>query len=320
MTSSLRTTLVVAILGTLVAVAAALAVTIGLADSSALIIQEVRLPRVVMALLLGAALAVAGAVMQGSLQNPLADPSIVGISAAAAVGAVVGFAVTGSSPWSGTLAAIVTAGLAVVVILVASGAYGRIQTVTVLLAGIAVGAFAGALLAVLVTALDSPGMRSLSFWLTGSLALTTWSGVVPVAMFSIAGIWIALFISRSLDVMSLGDKAASMVGTQVARTRALSMVSVVLLLGPAVAITGVVAFVGLVIPHAVRLILGPSHRALVVSSALAGALLILVADTFARTLANPVELPLGAITAALGAPVFFGLLLTSRRPQSGWGG
>lgn len=319
MTSTPRTILVIATLVVLVAGAAALALTVGAAESTSVIMQEIRLPRVLMALLLGAGLSVAGAVMQGSLQNPLADPSIVGISAAAAVGAVIGFAVLGSSPWAGAVVAMVTAAMAVAVILLAGRAYGRIQTVTVLLAGIAVGAFAGALLAVFVTSFESPGMRSLSFWLTGSLALSTWSGLVPVAIFSVVGIFIALVISRSLDVLSLGDRAAGMVGTRVTRTRVLSMVSVVLFLGPAVAITGIVAFVGLVVPHALRLILGPSHRTLVVSSALAGALLLLVADTAARTLANPIELPLGAITAAIGAPVFFALLLTTRRVQGGWG-
>lgn len=319
MKSASRPLVVMAILALLVAGSSALALSLGVAESTAAIVQEIRLPRVVMAVMLGASLAVAGAVMQGSLQNPLADPSIIGVSAAAAVGAVLGLALTGNSPWWGSLAAIFTAAVAVAVILFTGRTYGRMQTVTVLLAGIAVGAFAGALLAVIVTALDNPGMRSLSFWLTGSLALSTWSGVWPVAIFAMVGLVIAFAIARTLDVMSLGDRAASMAGAHTSRTRVWAMASVVLLLGPTVAITGVVAFVGLIVPHALRLILGPAHRVLVVASALAGALLIVIADTAARTLVSPVELPLGAITAAIGAPVFLALLLRTRRAQGGWG-
>ncbi|MFM1917086.1 MAG: hypothetical protein RJB01_601 [Actinomycetota bacterium] len=319
MTVTPRSVVVPIVLAIVLIVISGAALFVGAADSSQAVIMDVRLPRVIVGITLGAALAVAGAVMQGSLQNPLADPSIIGVSASAAVGAVIGLAVGGSSPWLAALAAIVTAGVAAGVILLAGGGNGRIQTVTVLLAGIAVGAFAGAVLAVLVTALGNPGMRSLTFWLTGSLALSTWGNVWPLVLATLLGIVLAVMIARSLDVLSLGDRAAASAGVAVTRVRTTAMIVVVLLIGPAVAITGVIAFVGLVVPHALRLVIGPSHRLLIPASALAGAALIVLADTAARTIANPVELPLGAITAAVGAPIFFVLLLTTRRQQGGWG-
>jgi len=310
---------VIAVLAIVVAAFAGVALVMGVADTTSIVIQEIRLPRVAMAIVLGASLAVAGAVMQGSLQNPLADPSIIGVSASAALGAVLGLALGAQSLWLAAVGAVVTAAGAVTIILVAGRSHGRIQTVTVLLAGVAVGAFASALLAFAVTTFDSPGMRSLTFWLTGSLALSTWSSLWPVAIGAFVGIALAVSIAESLDVLSIGDRAAQSVGADVSRVRATAMVSVVLLIGPAVAVTGVIAFVGLVIPHALRPVIGPAHRTLIPASALAGAALILLSDTAARTIANPVELPLGAVTAVIGAPVFFALLLRTRRAQGGWG-
>jgi iron complex transport system permease protein len=296
------------------------ALFIGAADTSAQIVAEIRLPRIALAIIVGLGLAVAGVMMQGVFQNPLADPAIIGVSTSAALGTTIAIALGAAfNTLLAALAACVGAAIALIVIIRTARGGGRTQTVMLLLAGIAVAAFAGALLTVLVSVNDTASMRSLTFWLTGSFALATWSGVWTVIVFTLFGLVAASLVGKSMDVLSLGDRAAGAAGIPVDRVRAVTMVAITLLIAPGVALVGVIAFVGLVIPHAMRLIIGPKHTPLIITSALAGALLILVADTIARTAVAPVEIPIGAITAALGAPVFFVLLRKTRQAQGGWG-
>lgn len=299
--------------------AVAIALRVGIAEPTAEIVWSIRAPRVVMALLVGSGLAVAGALMQGSLGNPLADPGLVGVSAGAALGAMAAVAVGASFNTVLTAAiACVGAAIATAVVVSVSMRDRRPEVVTLLLAGVAVTAFAIAAIAVVSALSTSAATRSITFWSSGSLALSTWDGVVSVAPFVAVGVILAATVAAPLDVMSLGDRSALATGVDVTRVRYRSLAAVILLVAAGVAVVGVIAFVGLLVPHAVRMVVGPRHGPLLVLSALGGALLILVADTVARVAANPVEIPIGAITAVLGAPVFFLLIRRTRARQGGW--
>lgn len=302
-----------------VAAVAAVALTLGAADSSTEIVLSIRAPRVAMAVLVGSGLALAGALMQGGLANPLADPALVGVSAGAALGAVTAASVGiafGTLPAG--VAATIGAAVAVLIVVAASLHDSRPEVVTLLLAGVAVAAFAAALLAVIVSLSPSAAVRSITFWSSGSLALSTWSGVLSVAPFVVVGAVLAASVARPLDVLSLGDRGAAAAGVDVRAVRYRALAAVVLLVGAGVGAVGVIAFVGLMIPHAVRAVIGPRHAPVLLLSALAGSLLVLTADTLARLVANPVEIPIGAITAVLGAPAFFVLLRRTRARQGGW--
>jgi iron complex transport system permease protein len=307
------------VLALLVAGASVLALRMGVAASTSEIVWNIRAPRVAMALLVGGGLGLAGALMQGSLGNPLADPGLVGVSAGAALGAVGAVAVGASfNTLLTSLIACAGAGIATAVVVAVSLRERRPEVVTLLLAGVAVTAFAIAAVAVVASLSTSAAVRSITFWSTGSLSLSNWSGVVAVAPFVVIGIIVAATTSSSLDVMALGDRAAIASGIDVTAVRYRALVAVVLLVAAGVAVVGVIAFVGLLVPHAVRMLAGPRHGPLMLLSALAGALLILVADTLARVAANPIEIPIGAITALIGAPVFFVLIRRTRARQGGW--
>lgn len=314
-----RWLLVAALLCLALVVAVIVALRTGVAASTNEIIWNIRAPRVVMALLVGGGLGLAGVLMQGSLGNPLADPGLVGVSAGAALGAVIAVSIGASFNTVLTAAiACIGAGLATAIIVAVSMRDRRPEVVTLLLAGVAVTAFAIAALALMASMSTNAAVRSITFWSSGSLSLSTWSGVMSVAPFVVIGIVLAGTVARPLDVMSLGDRAAMATGVNVARVRYISLIAVVLLVGAGVAVVGVIAFVGLLVPHAVRMMAGPRHAPLLVLSALAGALLILLADTLARVAANPLEIPIGAITAVIGAPVFFILIRRTRAKQGGW--
>lgn len=298
---------------------AGVALALGAAETSSEIVLNIRGPRVVMAVTIGIGLAVAGALLQGSLANPLADPALVGISSAAALGAVVAASVGiafGTLPAG--LAATVGAAAGTAVVVLFARHDGRPEVVTLLLAGVAVAAFAGAVLAVIVSLSPSAAVRSLSFWSGGSLALSTWTAVLSVLPFVVAGLILAATVVRPLDVLALGDRGALAAGVDVSAVRYRALAAVVLLVGAGVGAVGVIAFVGLLVPHAVRAVIGPRHGPLIIISGLAGAVLILAADTLARLVANPVEIPLGAVIAVVGAPAFFVLLRRTRARQGGW--
>jgi iron complex transport system permease protein len=280
----------------------------------------IRFPRIVMAMAVGAALAVAGAVMQAVFGNPLAEPGVVGVSAGAAFGAAIAI-VTGLlalGEW--TIAVLAFAGGLGATLLVygVSRAGGRTEVVTLLLTGIAVNAFGGAGLAFLLFMAGSASREQIVFWQLGSLSGSLWRESLLVLVVAAIGTVVAILLGRRYDILSLGERNARHLGINVERLRFWSIVLVALLTGAAVAFVGIISFVGLVVPHLMRMLLGPSHRALLVSSAFGGALLIVVADLLARTLIGGAELPIGLLTSLVGGPFFFVLLWRQRRASGGW--
>ncbi|MGW2281638.1 FecCD family ABC transporter permease [Streptomyces sp. NPDC001770] len=284
------------------------------------VLWNVRLPRVVLALLVGASLGCAGALMQGVFGNPLAEPGVIGVSSGAAVGAVasIGLGLSFFGNWTITVCAF-AAGLATVLLVYAlSRSGGRTEVVTLILTGIAVNAFAGALIGLFVFFADNAQVTQITFWQLGSLAQATWPKVLAVLPCAAAGLLVAPLSARKLDLLALGERPARHLGVDVERLRIVLVLVVALLTAAAVAVAGIISFVGLLVPHLLRMVNGPGHRFLVPGSALGGALVLVVADLAARTVAAPAELPLGVLTALFGSPFFFWLLRRTRRKQGGW--
>lgn len=281
-----------------------------------LILMQVRLPRVLGAALVGAALGVAGALFQGLLRNPLADPLLLGTSSGAALGAVVALVLTSAVTveWLGfslvALFAFVGALLSVALVYGLATRGGRTPVVTLLLAGVAVGALltaAQTLLIVLETSLQQHfGM--LYFWFSGAIDVESWAQLWIVAALLVVGVVVALWLAPTLDAFALGEEMAGHLGVSVERRKLLIVGVASLLVAASVTIGGLVGFVGLVAPHACRLLLGPRSRPLVAASALGGALFVTLADLLARTVVAPSELPLGVVTAFVGGPFFLWLL------------
>ncbi|MFB7589146.1 FecCD family ABC transporter permease [Streptomyces sp. NPDC056169] len=284
------------------------------------VLWDIRLPRVVLAVLVGASLGCAGALMQGVFGNPLAEPGVIGISAGAAVGAVgaIALGLTFLGNWTVTVCAFV-AGLATVLLVYAmSRSGGRTEVVTLILTGIAVNAFAGALIGLFLFFADNAQVTQITFWQLGSLAQATWPKVLAVLPCALLGLAVAPFHSRRLDLLALGERPARHLGVDVERLRVALILVVALLTAAAVAVAGIITFVGLLVPHLLRMANGPGHRFLVPGSALGGAVVLAAGDLAARTVAAPAELPLGVLTALLGSPFFFWLLRRTRRKQGGW--
>lgn len=280
----------------------------------------IRMPRVAMSLLVGVALAVAGVMMQAVFGNPLAEPGVVGVSAGAALGGAIAIAAgwTIGGGWAVALSAFVTGLIATVFVYTTARREGRTEVVTLLLTGIAVNAFAGAGLALALFAGDTGTREQIVFWQLGSINGTRWVEVLPVAVVVVIGTAFALAVARRYDVLALGERAATHLGVRVEPLRVASMVFIALLTGVAVAFTGIIAFVGLVVPHAVRMLVGPGHRVLVVGSALAGAVLLVWADVLARTLVDGSDLPIGLLTSLIGGPFFLHLVRRARSRSGGW--
>ena len=297
----------------------AISLQFGAAEADSVIVWNIRAPRTIAAILVGVGLASAGVLLQGSLRNPLADPALVGVSAGAALGAVLGAAIGlpfNSLGVSGI--AVVTSAIAMAIVVWVARSNGRVEVVTVLLAGIAVSAFGAAAMSIIISMSDLAGARSVTFWTTGSFSLSNWDGVIAMLPAILIGVILAFFLAPSLDLMALGDESAYASGVNVSRVRALALLAAVLLTAAGVAVVGVIAFLGLVVPHAIRLVVGPSHRQLLVLSAIGGAVILLLADTVARLAFSPTEIPVGSVMAIVGAPVFFFLLGRARNRQGGW--
>ncbi|WP_240676681.1 MULTISPECIES: iron ABC transporter permease [unclassified Streptomyces] len=284
------------------------------------VLWNVRLPRVVLALLVGASLGCAGALMQGVFGNPLAEPGVIGISAGAAVGAVASIALglTFFGNWTITVFAFIAGLATVLLVYTLSRSGGRTEVVTLILTGIAVNAFAGALIGLFIFFADNAQITQITFWQLGSLSQATWSKVLAVLPCALAGLLIAPFYARKLDLLALGERPARHLGVDVERLRITLVLVVALLTAAAVAVAGIISFVGLLVPHLLRMANGPGHRFLVPGSALGGALVLVAGDLAARTVAAPAELPLGVLTALFGSPFFFWLLRRTRRKQGGW--
>ena len=280
----------------------------------------VRFPRIVMGLAVGAALAVAGSVMQAIFGNPLAEPGVVGVSSGAALGAAAAivFGVTALGSWSIALLAFVGGLLATLLVYFVSRANGRTEVVTLLLTGIAINAFAGAGLAFLLFAGDTASREQITFWQLGSLNGSLWREVGIVAPIMVVGLVVAVLLGRQYDLLALGERNARHLGVNVEALRIGSIVLVALLTGVAVAFCGIIAFVGLVVPHVIRMAIGPSHRPLIIASAVGGGALISFADLIARTVVPGADLPIGMLTSLIGGPFFFYLLFRQRKRSGGW--
>lgn len=281
---------------------------------------SIRFPRVVMALLVGAALASAGALMQGVFGNPLADPGVVGVSSGAALAActviVFGWSFLGS--WTVAAFAFVGGLLTTLLVYFVSRSGGRTEVVTLVLTGVAVNAMCGAGIAFLTFLGDQQAREQIVFWQLGSLNGTRWQYVAVVAPLVVVGTVGVLLLARRLDLLSLGERSARHLGVDVERLRIVSVVLVALLTAAAVAFCGIIAFVGLVVPHLIRMVVGPGHRVLLPASALGGAVLLLAADLVARTAVAYADLPIGMLTALVGGPFFFWLIRKTRRSAGGW--
>ena len=281
---------------------------------------QIRFPRIVMSLVVGAMLAVAGTVMQSTFGNPLAEPGIVGVSAGAALGAAtaITFGLTFLGSWT-TAGLAFVGGLAVTLLMYGSArSRGRTESVTLILTGIAVNAFAGAALAILIFIGNTSSREQIVFWQMGSMNGSRWSEVSIVAAVGGAATAVTVVLARRYDLLALGDRTAAHLGVNVERLRIISIILVALLTGVAVAFVGIIAFVGLVTPHLIRMLIGPANRSLIITSFLAGAVLLVYADTLARTLLPAADLPIGILTSLIGGPFFYGLIRRRRREAGGW--
>mgnify|MGYP003610017841 FL=1 len=280
----------------------------------------VRFPRIAMALTVGAALAVAGAVMQAIFGNPLAEPGVVGVSSGSALGAAIAIVLGVTAFGTGSLAIFAFLGGlgATLLLYFVSRADGRTEVVTLRLTGIAINAFAGAGLAFMLFVADSGSREQIVFWQLGSLNGSRWSEVVIVAVVGVVGTVIAVLLGKRYDLLALGERNARHLGVDVEHLRVGSIVLVALLTGVAVAFVGIIAFVGLVVPHVIRMAIGPSHRPLIVASAFGGGALLVFADLLARSVVPGADLPIGLLTSLVGGPFFFFLLFRQRRQSGGW--
>ncbi|WP_254767962.1 vitamin B12 ABC transporter permease BtuC [Salinilacihabitans rarus] len=278
-----------------------------------IIVAEVRLPRIALAATVGFALATAGTVMQGFFRNPLADPSIIGVSSGAAAGAVAAIAFPALVPFSSLhLSAFVGAIAAAFLVYAIATEGGRTPVATLLLAGVAIQAFLGAAISYMLVH-SGENLREAVLWTMGRLNNTSWGDVGFALPFTLVGALVLGAHVREMNVLLLGEEDAHHLGVEVERTKLLLLALASVVTAAGVAVAGVIGFVGLVVPHVMRLLVGPDHRILLPTSALAGASFLVAADTVAR--AGPAEVPVGIVTAALGAP-FFLFLLTRREVHS----
>lgn len=286
-----------------------------------IIVYDIRLPRVVLGALVGAALAVSGAVMQGLFRNPLADPGLIGVSAGASLGAVAVIVLGASllaplTAFLGVLSLPLAAfcgGLATTLVLYqVATRHGQTSVATMLLAGIALAALAMAVTGVLIFMADDQQLRDLTFWGLGSLAGATWAKIAAVGPVIILALATMPFLARGLNALALGEATAGHLGIPVQRMKYTAIVAVAAAVGASVAVSGGIGFVGIVVPHLLRLLIGPDNRYLLPASALLGGSLLLIADTVARTIVSPAELPIGIVTALAGAPFFLWILLRKR--------
>lgn len=280
------------------------------------IVRDLRLPRIAAAALVGGALAVAGALLQGLLRNPLADPYVTGTSAGASLGAVIAIALGAATiPALLPLAAFVGALLAVAATWRLASLGGRTTVLTVLLGGVVLTSFAGAVLTFLLVANDRvvPRLRAVLGWILGGVSVLDLAQLIVAALIVAVGVVAAVAIAPRLDAFAFGEETAETLGVDVGRTAGAILSVTALLTAAAVALAGVIGFVGLVVPHALRPLVGASHRRLIPASLIGGAITLVLADAGARTLLAPTELPVGVITGAIGGPFFLLLLVRDRR-------
>lgn len=281
------------------------------------IVLELRLPRAVLALLVGGGLSLAGAIFQALLRNPLAEPYILGVSGGAAVGAVLvlSLGLASATSWALPAAAFVGALVAIALVFrVASAAHRGLDVRVLLLAGVVVGAFFTACIALILSVSRAETMRTAVLWMMGSLAGADWRAVALASVYTLPAVVALLGLARPLNLMAIGEETATYLGTEVERVKKVAYAVASLLTAAGVAVAGIIGFVGLVVPHTVRLLAGSDHRIVLPLSFLAGAAFLTVADLVARLLLAPTEIPIGVVTAFVGVPFFLVLL---RRSVSG---
>ena len=287
-----------------------------------LVLWSIRMPRILTAAIVGSLLAAAGALMQGLFRNPLADPALVGVASGGAFGAaasivlvehLLGPYLRGLQEYLLAFAAFGGSLITTIVLYRIASRSGRTSIALFLLAGLAIAAIANAGLGVLVFVADDRQLRDITFWMLGSLSGANWAKAASTGSVLLIALLVLLRIAGRLDLLVLGETEAFHSGVDVERLKRTSILLVSAMAGVAVAVTGVVGFVGIVVPHLLRLVIGPSHRLLLPASAVLGAVMLVVADTVARTVVAPAEMPIGILTAAIGAPFFLAILLRQRK-------
>ncbi|MBB3287872.1 iron complex transport system permease protein [Rhizobium sp. BK347] len=292
-----------------------------LSNRDRIVIFDIRLPRAMLGFLIGGGLAVSGAVMQGLFRNPLADPGLIGVSAGSSLGAVSMIVLGGGvlAPvahlfgiFALPLAAFIGGLVTTILLYRIATRQGQTSIATMLLAGIALGSLALAATGILIYMADDRQLRDLTFWSMGSLAGSTWSKVSGAGPIIVLSLLPLPFMARGLNALTLGEAAAFHMGISVQRLKNIAVVSVAAAVGASVAVSGGIGFVGIVVPHILRMVIGPDHRFLLPASALLGGSLLIVADVVARTIVSPAELPIGILTAGVGGPFFLWMLLRQR--------
>ena len=280
------------------------------------VLTYVRFPRVVLSAVVGAMLAISGATLQGIFRNPLADPGLIGVTAGAGLGATLWIVLIGSGAlgvWGLPFAAFACGMLVTIGVWKIAASQGSVSTVTLLLAGIALNSFAGAGIGIMTFLADDEQLRSLTFWLLGGFGGATWPVVFMTLPIAVIGMFVLLRLAAALNAMSLGESEAYHLGVSTESLKRWAIFGVALIVGAAVSAAGGIGFVGLVVPHLIRLIGGADHRYVLPGSAVGGAILLVLADLLARTVVVPAELPVGIVTALIGGPFFLWLLLRFKR-------
>jgi iron complex transport system permease protein len=282
-------------------------------DTEQAIILSLRFPRALLAGFVGAGLSVSGAIFQALLRNPLADPYILGVSSGAAVGTIIAILLgLGMLSMGLPLASFLGAFLTVWVVLYFGRQNGRIHPNTLLLAGVITGSFLSALIMFFISVSQREELHTIIFWLMGDFSLANFETIYVILPYSVGGLLLIYLHARQLNLLLLGEDHALQVGVDVERVRLIAYFAASMITAASVSVCGLIGFVGLIIPHTVRLMLGPDHRLLIPASALIGASFLIASDTLARTLLAPVELPVGVITASFGGPFFIYLLKTRK--------
>jgi iron complex transport system permease protein len=279
-----------------------------------MIILGIRLPRIIMAGVVGSALGVAGATYQGLFRNPLADPYLIGVAQGAALGAALGFVFSWSFLGSYLIPVMAFMGalLAVSAVYLVARIGKTVPVTTLILAGVAIGSFLISITSYL-TLISADKMPGIVSWLIGRFSLSNWDHVILVTPYIILGMLVIFFFARPLNVMQLDEEQAQQLGINVERTKLILLIASTLITAAAVCFVGTIGFVGIIVPHFMRLIWGPDHRSLLPLSALGGAILLILADTASRTIMPPTEIPVGVITAFIGAPFFLFLLRRKKK-------
>ena len=292
-----------------------------IAARDAIILFDIRLPRLALGILVGAALAVSGAVMQGLFRNPLADPGLVGVGAGAGLGAIGAIVLGAMLPlalrdalgyYLVPVAAFLGGWLTTILLYRMSTHRGRTSVAVMLLGGIAIAALAGALSGILIYMANDAELRDLTFWGLGSLAGATWDKVALGGALIVLALVATPFLARALNGLALGEGPAAHLGVPVQKMKNAAILTVAAATGAAVAVSGGIGFIGIVVPHLLRLMIGPDHRWLLPNAALLGASLLILADMIARSVVAPAELPIGIVTATLGGPFFLWILMRNR--------